>query len=135
MDAEILKRAEKAVEQLRKTYPEWVLSDVDRMASILEEAKTLSGEAQERRLEEIFSFAHNIKGQGTSFGYPLMTEIGESLCHFLRTPKKIDDEGFRLIEHHILAMRTVIRNRICNASDPLAVKTVSELRAAGAGRA
>ena len=131
MDAELLKRAEQAVERLRQTYPEWVMSDVNNMAALVKKAKTLSGEEQTACLDEIFSFSHNIKGQGTSFGYPLMTEIGESLCRFLRASKTVDKTTFSLIEHHILAMRAVIQNRICDADDPHAAKTVSELRAAG----
>jgi len=132
MDLEALQRAEEAVEELQDSYPEWVKPEVDLMASILNELKALSGEEQTKCLEEIFDLAHNIKGQGTSFGYPLMTQIGESLCDFLRTSKTMDGAAFQLIESHILAMQAVIRDRVCNEDDALGVKTVSELRAAGA---
>ena len=132
MDLQALRKAEEAVAELHETYPEWVKPDVDRMACLLDESKTLSGEERENRLQEIFDLAHNVKGQGVSFGYPLMTQIGESLCDFLRAPKTMDGAAFQLVESHILAMQAVIRDRICDEDDPLAIKTVSELRAAGA---
>lgn len=88
MDMEALRRAEEAVAQLQESYPEWVSPDVDRMEMLLKEARGLSDEAREHSLQELFDIAHNIKGQGLSFNYPLMTDIGESLCGFLREIKK-----------------------------------------------
>lgn len=131
MDMEALQRAEEAVAQLQESYSEWVGPDIQRMGALLKEAKALSGDAQAGLMEAIFDLAHNIKGQGLSFNYPLMTRIGESLCEFLRTQKKMDAAAFCLIEAHIQAMAVVIRDRIQDEEAPLAEKVVAELSALG----
>jgi len=131
MDMEALRRAEEAVAQLQESYPEWVGPDVDRMEMLLKDAQGLSGEAKANSLRELFDIAHNIKGQGVSFSYPLMTDIGQSLCGFLRGMKKMDDAAFFLIKAHIQAMQVVIRDRLQDAEDPLAKKVLSELYAIG----
>jgi len=132
MDMDALRRAEEAVAQLQESYPEWVGPDLDRMENLLKEVGSLSGEAQANHLREIFDIAHNIKGQGVSFSYPLMTRIGESLCDFLRTKKKPDAAALRLMEAHAQAMQAIIRDRLQDEKDPLAKKVVAELRAIGA---
>ncbi len=132
MDMEALRRAEEAVAQLQESYPEWVGPDVDRMEILLNDAKGLSGEARTASLRELFDIAHNIKGQGVSFSYPLMTDIGQSLCAFLHGMKKMDDGAFSLIKAHIQAMQVVMRDRLQDAEDPLAKKVISELCAIGA---
>ena len=76
MDMEALRRAEEAVAQLQESYPEWVGPDVNRMEMLLKDAQGLSGKAEANALRELFDIAHNIKGQGVSFSYPLMTDIG-----------------------------------------------------------
>lgn len=132
IDPEKLQQAEAALEALYESYPAWVTPDVDRMARLLTEMTGLSAKAQASHLEEIFDLAHNIKGQGLSFGYPLMTRIGESLCGFLRKKRAMDDATFRLIEAHIQAMQVVLRERIQDEKEPLAMQTVFALQAVGA---
>jgi len=36
-------------------------------------------------LAEIYTVSHNFKGQGSSFGYPLITRTGASLCRLLKS--------------------------------------------------
>ena len=56
--------------------------------------------------------AHNIKGMGTSFGFPLMTEVGTLLCGYLRGLAENAPLDRELIADHLTAMNVIIENRI-----------------------
>jgi hypothetical protein len=34
-------------------------------------------------MEKSFNVAHDIRGQGGSFGFPLITRVGSSLCRYI----------------------------------------------------
>ena len=52
--------------------------------------------------------AHNVKGQGTSFGYPLMTQIGDSLAILLKLDLNDESAQLCLVEAHVAALRLVL---------------------------
>jgi len=55
------------------------------VAAITADIAALSeaGADQEAILGRLRAAVHDLKGQGTSFGYPLITEFGQSLSHLL----------------------------------------------------
>lgn len=62
--------------------------------------------------QTIYQIVHNVKGQGTSFGYPLMTRIGESLMRLVKTADGSRIPDLRLLEAHIAALRTILQHDI-----------------------
>ena len=62
-------------------------------------------------IQDIFAVAHNIKGMGASFGFPLMTETGVSFCRYIRSldgrPIEAD-----VIYAHIRSLEVILSNRI-----------------------
>lgn len=55
----------------------------------------------------IYEIAHNIKGMGSSFDHPLMTEAGRSLSAYLRLKPGAEDE-LSVIEAHIDALERIL---------------------------
>lgn len=61
--------------------------------------------------KEMHAIAHNIKGMGTSFGYPLMTEAGASLCTYLRgLGDRAADK--RIVAAHHSLMQSILEQKI-----------------------
>ena len=56
--------------------------------------------------------AHDIKGQGGSFGYPLVTYIGDSLSTLLKHERLLSDTGLKLLAEHVSALRTILDKAI-----------------------
>ncbi len=97
--------------ELKQVYLAEAAGDVGVLEDCLERSKADPAQWVEacRRMREV---THNIKGQGSSFGYPLMTQVGQSLSQLL---KAIDDAGpetLKLVEAHVGVLRTVISMRI-----------------------
>jgi len=60
--------------------------------------------------QDIFGICHDIKGMGSSFNYPLMTEAGTSICHYLRKLNEEDTTENTLVEAHVKTMRVIMDN-------------------------
>ena len=56
--------------------------------------------------------AHDLKGQGSTFGYNLMTFFAASLYDFSFQEGEISDNHVELLKAHIDSMNVVIKDRI-----------------------
>lgn len=75
--------AEAAVAALADSFLEWIGEDIARAKQALAAANDKPGDNQ-AEIRAIFEVVHNVKGQGGSFGYDLLTTVGGSLCNYLR---------------------------------------------------
>ncbi len=107
-----LARAEAAVADLAKDYPRWALADVAKARAAL--AAAIEGpKARASHVEALFRVGHDLKGQGTSFGYPLITRIGHSLCTLTRDRAlEYEDKHLELAKAHLDAIDLVLTKGI-----------------------
>lgn len=95
--------------ELRDNYLRWTESSLADMRKLQEK---LTGSATDKEtLDAIYGIAHNIKGMGSSFGFPLMTDTGTSFCRYLR---KLEGRSADLdvIDAHIRSFDVILTNRI-----------------------
>ena len=76
------------------------------------------------RMREI---AHNVQGQGTSFGYPLMTRVGRSLSKLLKTTNEERGYSTALLAAHVKTLRTVLDKDIQGSGGDLGETIASRL--------
>lgn len=101
-------QAQKVIQSLSQTYLKNVhvqISDLERYIEQIHQANL------EHRLEledNIFRIAHNIKGQGLTFGYPLLTALGKHICDLVRHVHMWDNSLIDIVEKDIMDMKTVI---------------------------
>ena len=112
LDADaMIRRAEAAVESLKDEYPKSVEKHLVGLQQAYDRARA-NPDQREVELEAIARIAHNVKGEGGSFGYRLMTTLGGSLYTFAKGRGECGDVHLDIIDQHIEAMRAVIRNRL-----------------------
>jgi len=109
VDEAALKRAENVIANMKNSYIDWVSSDFERVQDAYKRLVGGEGDRAEN-LDEIFAVAHDMKGQGGSFGYELVTAIGNHLCRLIenfgdQNPNEVENEAIRI---HIDAMKLVI---------------------------
>lgn len=108
---EALAAAESALSEMSEDYPDWVSQLIDQ----LDDCRRKCDEEPDNRrtfFEEIKVIAHDMKGQGGTFGYPLISTFSDSLYGFSNITKNFTDNHVKLIKAHIDAMRAVISSRI-----------------------
>jgi chemotaxis protein histidine kinase CheA len=126
VDAEALLRAEQAIARLSGDYLELVEHDLDRLQAAFDAFRREPAEWR-RNAEAVFQVAHDIKGQGGSFDFPLMTIIGDSLCRLLERISSGGPEVVDVIAVHIEAMRLVISQRMTGNGGPAGTKLLRGL--------
>jgi len=112
VDAATLERADAAVANLADQYLDWVVQDLDRIVKAYEDLKAASEEAVPEKLEAIFQISHDIKGQGGSFGYDMMTSVGNQLCRLIEHADATNPKLVEAIAVHIETLKLVIAQRI-----------------------
>lgn len=124
IDPEILARAERAVAALGGDFIDQTKEALDDHRTRLDRTAGLPDGDSPR---EIFSFAHDLRGQGGSFGYPLLSEIGGSLCQFLEARDFQLIDGDKVVVHsHFDAVAAILADEIAGDGD-----TVSQALVAG----
>jgi hypothetical protein len=107
----VLARALAAVADLAKNFVEQAVVDLDNCAVFLKTAREQPAMRAES-IKEIYGIAHNLKGQGSSFGYPLITRIGQSLCLLTRPERAFCDADLGIVQGHLDAIRLILAKEI-----------------------
>lgn len=108
---EAIEAAENMLEKMAEDYPDWVT----KLIMTLQEKHGRCVDTPEDRKElfqEINSIAHDMKGQGGTFGYPLMTHFADSLFNVTDGRGKYTDNQVELLKSHVDAMKAVIKARL-----------------------
>ena len=111
MDPAALARAEAALSALSGRYLEWAEADLARLEACLSLALAHPGE-QALHLPQLFGIVHDMKGQGETFGYPLVSQLGNALCRLLETSPPPGSTGMDRVAVLAAAMSRVIRERL-----------------------
>ncbi|MBT5240684.1 MAG: response regulator [Rhodospirillaceae bacterium] len=111
MPTEILAEAEDTLEREAEGFLDWAktfLDDLsDKVAQAQKDAANRAG-----HLAEVNRIAHELRGQGGTFGYPLITLIAKSLYETTEYPCREDDANLKICVAHIDTLRAVIREKI-----------------------
>ena len=127
--AAALERANAAIEALKETYAvEWA------PAALAEMYETLAAAQRERigrrsRFDRIYRIAHDMKGQGGTFGFPILTEIGESLCRVTAAREDASEGEFAVIRAHADTARRVIAERVEGDGGEIGQRLLADLQA------
>jgi Hpt domain len=129
---ETLARAEEATTALRANYTEWARIDVNNTQTLLDAAK-MGADRQREQLDLLYAAMHNIKGQGSSFGYPLVTRIGQSLCRLIAPGRALDEAGLKIAQAHLDALKLVLDQKIAGKGGEVGDKLAARLEGLTAG--
>ncbi len=112
IDADAIARAEQVVAAMQGDYLNWVIDDLDKLTQYYSQAAQLPAADRLAVMRELFGVAHDIKGQGGSFGYDLMTVIASQLCRFIEGCTDFNDLAMDVVAVHVEALRLVIADRL-----------------------
>lgn len=128
-DTEALARAEAALQSLSGEFEAWMAQEVERITAARHEARrTGYGEAE---LAAIYACAHDIKGLGSTYDYPLATLIAGSLCRLIETPaaRERASQHVAIVDAHIDAIRAAVSAGVKTREHPVGRELLQTLRA------
>lgn len=109
----MLNEAENIIADMREEYLVWVKEDLVRLDTAFAE---FAEELAIAPLHRIFEIAHDMKGQGGSFGFNLVTAVANSLCRIIEVLEKktspCDDKEVSAVKLHVDTIKLIINERI-----------------------
>jgi hypothetical protein len=126
-DPNALERAEAALDSLSDQFDDWMKVEADKLAAARDAAKDAAW--SDAALIDIFTRAHDIKGLGATYKFPIASQLANSLCQTLESPRNdLDRATFvRLISAHVDAMRAFVRDGVRDDTHPVARALLTEL--------
>lgn len=98
-------------QELVDQFVAWTTEAVAELKELL--AGLTGGESKTHETaSRIYDLSHNIKGMGSSFNFPLMTETGTSLCGYIKNLTEDKTVSTRVIEAHVRIFDVVLTHRI-----------------------
>ena len=132
IDPEAVARAEAIVESMRGRFLDWLGKS---QAAIADKQAMLNSKTGDYAtlLSEIKGVAHEMKGMGGTFGYPLVTRVGGTLEQYLIEREVNGDADLSVVQDHINAIGEMMHafkvdldegteSRLSNLADQLAAR-------------
>ncbi len=124
-DPEAIARAEAALKKLSANFAQWLADEIAKLrasrAAIEFEGVT------ESSIGALYMRAHDLKGLGGTYEYPIITRIAGSLCKIIDDPARRTQAPMDLIDAHIAAIEGVVAAEIRTDADPKGLAVVEAL--------
>jgi hypothetical protein len=116
IDPSAIAKAEAALKSLSGNFAQWLQDEVTKLEG-----------ANPETMESLYLRAHDLKGLGATYEFPLITRIAASLCRLIDDKEKRLNAPMVLIDAHIDGVKASIRDSIKTDDHPVGKILVTEL--------
>jgi hypothetical protein len=125
IDASAIAKAEAALKSLSSNFSQWLQDEVVKLDGA-RQAVRVDGISVDT-METLYLRAHDLKGLGTTYEFPIITRIAGSLCRLIDDKDKRVQAPMSLIDAHIDAIKAAVRDDIKTDDHPIGAILVQEL--------
>ena len=125
IDPAAIAKAEAALKSLSGNFAEWLQDELTKLEGARQRVRTEG--LNPENAEALYMRAHDLKGLGATYEYPLVTRIAGSLCKLIDDPAKRMTAPMVLIDAHIDAIKAAVKNGIQTDGHPTGKVLVEEL--------
>ena len=125
IDPAAIAKAEAALKSLSGNFAEWLNDEVTKLEGARQRvrAEGLSSET----CENLYLRAHDLKGLGTTYEFPIVSRIAGSLCKLIDDPATRCSAPMFLVDAHIDAIKAAVAGGIKTADHPTGKAITEEL--------
>ena len=102
--------ASKGLLEMAAGYIDWAQDDFKRLNAAATELT--SHPDSKTAKDNVHWIAHDMKGQGGTFGYPLISVVLNNLCLHLNSCNSMSAEDLKIVNLHIEFVNLIITNRL-----------------------
>jgi CheY-like chemotaxis protein len=125
----LLEEAENTLQRQALDFADWAKNYLTKLSKVTE-AAMMSPNNRRNHFQEMNLVAHELRGQGGTFGYPLITVFAKSLYDATLPGCPEDDSALSVVKAHTDAMRAVIRDRISGDGGEIGRELLKSLKVA-----
>ena len=110
LNAGAVAKAEAALKSLSSQFSQWLRDELDKLeaARAAIHAQGLTKETGDK----LYTHAHDLKGLGGTYEFPIITRMAGSLCKLLESPEARLTAPMKLVDAHIDAIRASVRDDV-----------------------
>ena len=124
---QVVARAEAALDDMKDEFDVWISDDLQALRNALTALRQANPPDSEI-LERIKTLSHEIKGQGATYGYPLLTTVGDLLYVFIERNSEIAAKHLDLLDAHVDFMALVLGQKVHDEGDQQVRSILAGLR-------
>jgi hypothetical protein len=125
LDAAAIARAEAALKSLSSNFDAWMKDELTKLEAARDRIRAEGFTVE--TAENLYFRAHDLKGLGTTYEFPLVTRMAASLCRILHDPAQRLSAPLQVIDAHIDAIGAAVRAEIRTEADPVGRAMAEEL--------
>jgi hypothetical protein len=125
IDPAALAKAEAALKGLAGNFDQWMQDELTKLDAARERVRNEGYNAE--TAETLYFRAHDLKGLGSTYGYPLVTKIAGSFCRLTDDPATRMKAPLFLIDAHIDGIKAAVRGGMRDVDHPVAKVLLDEL--------
>ena len=110
---QLLDQASDVLERTASDFTDWAIDDLTKVSKLCDEAMK-EPDSRGECFESINKVAHELRGQGGTFGYPMVSVLSKMLHENTHAGCGLGDKDVAVVKAHIDAMRVVFTNKISN---------------------
>jgi chemotaxis protein histidine kinase CheA len=127
IDPNAVARAEAALAAMAVNFDEWLKIEITRMEGAMSAVQSQG--RNEGNMEALYHCAHDLKGLGATYGFPIISQIAGTLCRLIDSADRRRSAPLALVGVHVEAIKAAARNDIRTDNDPVGKALVLELEA------
>jgi len=125
IDPSAVARAEAALAAMAVNFDEWLKIEITRMEVAMSAVQSQG--RTEASMEALYHRAHDLKGLGATYGFPIISQIAGTLCRLIDSVERRMSAPMSLVVVHVEAIKAAARNGIRTDDDPVGKALVLEL--------
>jgi len=126
-DLNQMAQVQKEVNAWSENFQDWTKEYIERLQS----ARAACGPADQKRRRALFGemniMAHELRGLGGTFGFPLVTSVARSLFDLTQFSLDQSDDCVSLVGTHIDTLKAILREDVRDEGDAVSQALVEEL--------
>jgi hypothetical protein len=126
LDPSLLNKAEKALDDVKPQIEAHVKGEAGRLHALMAKVSTSQGKDPEA-LQEMFRVSFELKGQGTSAGFNLVTRFADSLCRYIEASREPGPKEIAIIKAHVDSIAAILGRGIQGDQNPIGLAIAAEL--------
>ncbi|RAK50733.1 Hpt domain-containing protein [Phenylobacterium deserti] len=127
IDPAAIAKAEAALKSLSGNFAQWLNDEIGKLEAARQTVRAEGMTAA--TMEALYLRSHDLKGLGTTYGFPLITRLAASLCRLIDDGDKRLEAPIHLVDAHIDAIKAAVRDDIKEEDHPVGRVLVQELEA------
>ena len=125
IDPSAIAKAEAALKSLSGNFTQWLNDEVVKLDAARQRVRDEGVNVE--TMETLYLRAHDLKGLGTTYEFPLITRIGASLCRLIDDKDKRLTVSMALVDAHIDGIKAAVRDDIKTDEHPVGRVLIEEL--------